>query len=81
MSKYSMQYQELMKQQRRLDAIVCNNNHVAVQINADVNENNLLKKEYVIKDLFGILVILIVNVINYALLENIQIKKGVEKTN
>ena len=71
MSKYLMQYQELMKQERRLDASVCNNNHVAVQINADVNENNLLKKEYVIKDLFGILVILIVNVINYALLENI----------
>ena len=71
MSKYLMQYQELMKQERSLDASVCNNNHVAVQINADVNENNLLKKEYVIKDLFGILVILIVNVINYALLENI----------
>ena len=40
MSKYLMQYQELMKQERRLDASVCNNNHVAVQINADVNENN-----------------------------------------
>ena len=60
-----------MNQDCRLDASVCNNNHVAVHINADVNENNELKKEYVIKDLFGILVILIVNVINYLILENI----------
>ena len=29
-------------------------NNVRIMINADVNANNLLKKEYVMKDLFGI---------------------------
>ena len=38
---------------------------------ADVNVKNYLTKEYVIKDLFGILVIVSVNVINHVILENI----------
>ena len=44
-------------------------NNVGIMINADVNANNELTKEYVIKDLFGIQVI--VNVINHVMLENI----------
>ena len=40
---------------------------------ADVNVKNQLTKGYVIKDLFGILVIVSVNVINHAILENIWI--------
>ena len=46
-------------------------NNVAVIINADVNVNNCLTKEYVIKDLFGSLAIANVNLINYMMLENI----------
>ena len=40
-------------------------------IKADANVKNLLTKECVIKDLFGILVIVSVNVINCAVFENI----------
>ena len=43
--------------------------NVGIKINVDMNANNLLTKEYVIKDLFGILAI--VNVINYVMLKNI----------
>ena len=39
--------------------------------NADVNVKNKLTKECVIKDLFGILIIVSVNVINRVILENI----------
>ena len=46
-------------------------NNVATKINADVNAKNKLTKEYVIKDLFGILVTVIVNMINHVMLENI----------
>ena len=42
-----------------------------MKTNADVNVNNELTKQYVIRDLFGILVILSVNVINHVMLENI----------
>ena len=41
----------------------------------DVNAKNELTKECVIKDLFGILVIVILNVINHMMLENIYIIK------
>ena len=44
---------------------------VGMNINADVNTNNLLAKEYVIKDLFGIQLIVNINVINHVILENI----------
>ena len=40
-----------------------------MKINADVNAKNT--KEYVIKDLIGILAIFNVNVINHVMLENI----------
>ena len=48
-----------------------------IMINADVNTKNCLTKEYVINDLFGILVYVIVNVKNQVMLENIYIKKNV----
>ena len=43
----------------------------AIMINAGLNVKNWLTKEYVIKDLFGILIIAYVNVINHVILENI----------
>ena len=46
-------------------------NNVGIKINADVNANNYLIKEYVKKDLFGILVIVSVNVIKRVMLVNI----------
>ena len=52
----------------RLDASVCNNKQ---RWNARVNVKHLLIKTVVIKDLFGILVIVNVNVINNVMLENI----------
>ena len=55
----------------RLDASICNNKQRWNVINADVNVKNQLTKECVIKDLFSILVIVSVNVINHVILENI----------
>ena len=46
--------------------------NVEIKINADVNAKNKLTKECVIKDLFGILVIVDVNLIKRAMLVNIQ---------
>ena len=46
-------------------------NNVGMMINADVNIKNLLTKEYVIRDLFGIQIIVSVNVINHVMLEDI----------
>ena len=46
-------------------------NNVGIMINADMNTKNWLKKEYVIKDLFGIQVTVNANVINNEILENI----------
>ena len=46
-------------------------NNVGIKINADVNVKNWLTKEYVIKDLLRILVIVNVNVINDVMLESI----------
>ena len=46
-------------------------NNVGIKINADVNAKNQLIKEYIINDLFGILVIVSVNVIKHVILENI----------
>ena len=46
-------------------------NNVGININADVNVKNYLIKEYVVKDLFGILVIVSVNVIKIVILVNI----------
>ena len=46
-------------------------NNVRIKIDADVNVKYSLTKKYVIKYLFGTLVILNVDVINYVMLENI----------
>ena len=47
-----------------------------MKVNAAMNANNWLTKRYVIKDLIGILAMVNVNVINHAMLENIQIIKS-----
>ena len=52
-------------------------NNVGIKMNADVNAKNILTKEDVVKDLLGILVIVIVNVISQVMLENIWIIKTV----
>ena len=46
-------------------------NNTGIKINVDVDVNNQLLKEYVIKDLFGILVTVNVNVIKIVILVNI----------
>ena len=46
-------------------------NNVGIKINADMNAKNWFTKADVTKDLFGILEIVIVNVINLMMLENI----------
>ena len=50
-----------------LIAVFVITNNVEMMINAGVYPKNLLINVYVIKDLFGILVIVSVNVINYAM--------------
>ena len=54
---------------------------VGIMKNAGMNVKNQLTKKYKIKDLFGILVTVIANVINPVMLENIQTMKivNVEK--
>ena len=66
-----IEWNETFKCKCRLDARVCNNKRRWNNENVDVNANNWLTKEYMIQDLFGILVIVNVNVINYTMLENI----------
>ena len=46
-----------------------------IMINADVNTNNYLTKDYVIKDLFWILVIVNTSVINQVTKENMYTMK------
>ena len=65
-----IEWNETCKCKCRLDARVCNNKRRWNNENVDVNANNWLTKEYMIQDLFGILVIVNVNVINYMMLEN-----------
>ena len=69
--KRHIEWNETCKCICRLDARVCNNKRRWNNENVDVNANNWLTKEYMIQDLFGILVIVNVNVINYMMLENI----------
>ena len=57
----------------RFDGIICNNKQLGMKINVDVNSKNLLIKKYAIKDLFGILVIVGLNVIKGVILVNILI--------
>ena len=56
-------------------------NRNGMKVNANLNVRNSLTKEYVIKDLIGIIEIVNVNMINHVILEKIQIVKtvGVEK--
>ena len=49
--------------------------NVGIMINADINANNWLTKEHEINDLFGILVIVNINVINHVMLQNIEVMK------
>ena len=66
-----IEWNETCKCKCRLDARICNNKLRWNNENVDVNANNWLTKEYMIQDLFGILVIVNVNVINYMMSENI----------
>ena len=52
-------------------------NKVGIMMNADVNAKNWLTKEYLIKDLFGILVIVNVNVMlkNIFLMKTVNVEK------
>ena len=56
-------------------------NNVGIKTNVDANVKNQMRKEYVIMDLFGILVIVTVNVINRVMFRinsvNIQTMKVV----
>ena len=52
--------------------------NVGIKINAGVNVKNWLINVVAIKDLFGILEIVNVNVINHLILENIYIKKNLK---
>ena len=62
---------ETCKCKCRLDASVYKKKQHSNEINAGVNIKNQLRKAVVIKDLFGILIIVNVNVINHVMLQNI----------
>ena len=55
----------------RLNASVCNNKQCWNNDKCRGECKELIKKEYVIKDLFGILVIVNLNMTNHVVLENI----------
>ena len=65
-----IKWHQTCKYKCRLDAFVTISKG-GMKINLGVNVKNYLAKEYVIKNLFGIVVIVIANVINYVMLENI----------
>ena len=66
----------------RLNASVCDNKQRQNNDKCRGKSKELIKKKYVIKDLFGILVIVNLNMTNHVVLENIQIMKivNVEKS-
>ena len=66
-----IKWHETWKYKCRLDASVCNNKQAGMIINVGGNVNNLLIKVYVIRDVFGILVIVSVNVKNHVILVSI----------
>ena len=72
-----IEWHETYKCEYKVGENVCNNKQHWNKNNADVNVNNQLIKEYVIKDLFGILVTVSVNVIKLVTLVNTQIMKTV----
>ena len=59
----------------KLVSVIINN--LGMMINADVNAKKLFIKAYMVKDLFGIRVILSVNAINHVLQVSIQTMKTV----
>ena len=65
-----IEWHERCKCKYRLDKVFVTINNAGTKINVGVNVKNWLIKEFVIKDLFGILVIVNVNVINPVMLEN-----------
>ena len=70
-------WHETCKCECRLDASVIILNINRMEINADANAKNWLTKEYLINDLFGILVIANVSVINHVMLQNNSIMKTI----
>ena len=66
-----IKWHETSKCKCRLNFVIINN--AGIKINVGVNVKNWLIKVYVIKDLFGILVIASANVINLVILVNIYI--------
>ena len=75
-----IKWDEMCKCKYRLNANVCNNKQHWIMINVDVNVKNWLIKGYVIRGIFGILVIANVNVINHVMVVSILIIKSVEKS-
>ena len=66
-----IKWHETCKYKSRSDAVFEIINNVGIMINADVNLKNWLTKDDVMKDLFGILVIVNVNVKNHVMLVDI----------
>ena len=66
-----IEWYETCKYKCRLDVIVCNNKQPWNKNKCRCECKELIDKEYVIKDLFGILVIVSVNVIKRVILVNI----------
>ena len=67
----NIKWHEICKWECRLDAIVCMTNNVGIKVNADANVKYWLIKKCVIRDIFGILVIVNANAINYVILVSI----------
>ena len=66
-----MKWHNAWKCERKFGLIFVIINNVGIKINADVNGTNSLINEGVIKDLFGILVIVSLNVIKRVIMVNI----------
>ena len=66
-----IKWHETCKCKCRLDASVCNNKQRWNKDKCRCECREFIDKEDLIKDLFGILVIVIENVINHVMLENI----------
>ena len=75
--KRHIEWHETCKYNCRLDGSVCNNKQRWNKVNAGTNAKNWLIRLYPIKDLFGILVIVSVNMTNHMMLMNIQTMRTV----
>ena len=75
--KRHTEWHETCKYNCRLDGSVCNNKQRWNKVNAGTNAKNWLIRLYTIKDLFGILVIVSVNMTNHMMLMNIQTMRTV----